>query len=57
VNEFILEPDGNLTKVTWAMHGTNLYVMRLMGIFVSMDRLIGKHFEERLSILKAVVEQ
>jgi hypothetical protein len=30
--------------------------MKLMGIFVNMDRMMGKHFETGLHNLKAVAE-
>jgi carbon monoxide dehydrogenase subunit G len=57
INEFTLEPAGALTKVTWAMNGTNLYIMKIMSVFVSMDRVAGKHFESGLDNLKSVAEQ
>ena len=57
VNVFTLEPDGAATKVTWSMHGTNLYMMKVMSIFVSMDRVAGKHFEDGLDNLKAIAEK
>jgi hypothetical protein len=57
VNDFVLESLGTSTKVTWTMQGPNLYVMRIMGVFVNMDRTMGKHFETGLSNLKAVAEQ
>jgi hypothetical protein len=38
INEFTLEPAGALTKVVWTMNGTNLYIMKVMSIFVNMDR-------------------
>jgi uncharacterized protein YndB with AHSA1/START domain len=56
VNEFTLEPAGALTKVAWTMHGTNLYVMKVMSVFVNMDRMMGSHFETGLENLKAVAE-
>ncbi len=55
-NDFILEPAGNGTRVTWTMHGTNLYLMKVMGIFVNMDRVMGKHFEAGLRNLKTLAE-
>jgi uncharacterized protein YndB with AHSA1/START domain len=55
VNEFTLEP-GTSTKVTWTMQGSNLYFMKLLGIFVSMDRMMGKHFETGLENLKRAAE-
>jgi uncharacterized protein YndB with AHSA1/START domain len=59
LNEFLLEPHGAETHVTWtwAMQGKNLYIMKLMGIFVNMDRMMGKHFEAGLRNLKSVSEQ
>ncbi len=56
-NEFTLDSDGVTTKVTWTMEGTNLYVMRLMSIFVNMDKKMGKHFERGLESLRSVAEQ
>jgi uncharacterized protein YndB with AHSA1/START domain len=58
-NEFILEPiagPGPATKVTWSMQGSNLYVMKVMSIFVNMDRFMGKHFESGLNNLKKAAE-
>lgn len=56
INEFTFERVGNSTRVTWTMNGPNLYAMRLMGIFVNMDRNMGKHFEAGLANLKEFVE-
>jgi Polyketide cyclase / dehydrase and lipid transport len=55
VNEFILEP-GSATKITWTTQGSNLYVMKVMSVFVNMDRVMGKHFESGLSDLKKAAE-
>jgi uncharacterized protein YndB with AHSA1/START domain len=57
LNEFTLEPEGKAIKVTWAMHGTNVYVMKVMSVFVNMDRFMGKHFETGLANLKAAAER
>ena len=55
VNEFTLEP-GFPTRVTWTMQGSRLYIMKVMGIFVNMDRVMGKHFESGLANLKNAAE-
>jgi hypothetical protein len=55
VNEFILEP-GSSTQVTWTMQGSRLYIMKVMGIFVNMDRVMDKHFEAGLINLKNAAE-
>jgi uncharacterized protein YndB with AHSA1/START domain len=52
VNEFALEKEGDSTRVTWTMRGTNLYLMKLMSLFTNMERLMGKHFEAGLENLK-----
>jgi len=57
VNEFTLEPVGASTLVTWKMHGTNAYFMKVMGIFVNMDKVMGEHFERGLDNLKIVCEK
>jgi uncharacterized protein YndB with AHSA1/START domain len=56
VVEFTLEPVGDTTEVTWAMHGPSPYVAKVMGVFFNMDRMIGKDFEAGLADLKAVAE-
>ena len=55
--EFTLEPQGQETKVTWAMHGPNTLMSKVMGIFFSMDKLVGPQFEEGLASLKHITER
>lgn len=57
VAEFTLEPRGDATTVTWAMHGPSPFMAKVMGIFMSMDSMVGKQFEEGLANLKAVAEK
>jgi carbon monoxide dehydrogenase subunit G len=57
IAEFTLVPNGNETKVNWAMHGPSPYVAKVMGVFVSMDRMVGKDFEKGLANLKAAAEK
>jgi uncharacterized protein YndB with AHSA1/START domain len=57
VNEFTLEPAGASTLVTWKMQGTNAYFMKVMGIFMNMDKVMGEHFERGLDNLKIVSEK
>ncbi len=54
--EFTLEPNGDSTHVTWAIHGPSPYISKLMGIFINMDSMIGKDFEAGLANLKTVAE-
>lgn len=55
--EFTLQPQGDATHVTWAMRGPSPYISKLMGLFFSMDNMIGKDFEAGLANLKAVAEK
>jgi uncharacterized protein YndB with AHSA1/START domain len=57
VNTFTLEPEGTMTKVTWEMTGTNVYMLKLMSVLVDMDRMMGEHFESGLRDLKAAAEK
>ena len=53
---FALAPEGDGTKVTWTMTGAHTWMTKIMGLFVSMDKMIGKDFDKGLAKLKAVVE-
>ncbi|MEI7874640.1 MAG: SRPBCC family protein [Alphaproteobacteria bacterium] len=55
--EFTLEPKGDSTVVTWAMYGPAAFMMKVMGIFMNMDNMIGNDFAVGLANLKAVAEK
>jgi len=53
IAEFTLVPGARGgTALTWAMYGPSPYISKLMGIFMSMDRMIGGQFEQGLAKLK-----
>jgi hypothetical protein len=54
---FILQPQGTMTRVTWTMDGSNTYMSKVMSVFVSMDKMIGKDFEHGLANLKTAAER
>ena len=54
---YTLEPEGDSTKVTWAMEGSSNFVSKIFQVFVSMDGICGSQFEEGLANLKSVVEE
>jgi hypothetical protein len=56
VATFALVPQGGATQVTWAMDGPLAYPVKVMGIFMSMDSMIGKDFAAGLANLKAIAE-
>jgi len=55
--EFILRPTGSGTEVTWAMTGRTTLLTRIMGIFKSMDSMVGPDFERGLTNLKRVTDR
>lgn len=55
--EFTLVPKGDASEVTWAMFGPNPYLSKLIGLFLDMDKMIGKDFETGLANLKALAEK
>lgn len=55
--DFTLVPNGDSTRVTWAMYGPNVFLGKVMSVFVSMDDMIGKDFEAGLANLKTVAER
>ena len=55
--DFSFVPQGDATLVTWVMTGPTPFVSKLMQVFFSMDKLIGKDFEAGLAKMKAVAEK
>ena len=55
--EFVLAPRGSATEVTWAMNGASPFVARIVGLFMDMDRMIGRDFEAGLANLKVRAER
>jgi Polyketide cyclase / dehydrase and lipid transport len=56
ITEFMVLPDGDLTRVIWVMSGPMPFISKLMSVFISMDKMVGKDFEKGLAQLKAVAE-
>jgi uncharacterized protein YndB with AHSA1/START domain len=54
---FMIQPQGEGSKVTWAMHGPMPYLNKLMTIFFSMEKMVGSEFEAGLASLKALAER
>jgi uncharacterized protein YndB with AHSA1/START domain len=55
--EFSFDPAGAGTRVVWVMHGPMPFISKLISVFVSMDRMIGKDFEAGLANLKSAAER
>lgn len=54
---FVLQPQGDSTTVSWTMSGNTDFMAKLMGIFISMDSMIGPAFESGLAKMKAAAEK
>jgi uncharacterized protein YndB with AHSA1/START domain len=54
---FMLEPSGDTTNVTWAMHGRVPYLAKIVHVFLDMDKMVGSDFEAGLASLKAAAER
>ena len=55
--EFTLDRQGDSTTVTWVMNGHQPYMFKVMSLFFSMDKMIGKDFEAGLANLKSITEK
>jgi hypothetical protein len=50
--EFVLRPTDTGTDVAWAMFGPRPFVSKLMGVFINIDKLVGKDFEAGLAAIQ-----
>jgi hypothetical protein len=51
---FTFVPEGEATRVTWAMTGENKTLMsKVFAMFMNMDKIVGKDFERGLAALGA----
>lgn len=54
--EFTLQPEGDATRVTWAMDGTNNFVGKVLSVLIDMDSMVGEQFEIGLANMKKITE-
>ena len=57
MGEFLMDPKGDGTSVTWAIYGPSPYISKVIGTFMDMDDMIGRDFEKGLADLKAAAEK
>ncbi|HEY7987388.1 MAG TPA: SRPBCC family protein [Methylophilaceae bacterium] len=55
--EFTLAKKGESTEIIWVMFGPQRYSMKVMGMLMDCDAMVGKQFAEGLTNLKALVEK
>jgi Polyketide cyclase / dehydrase and lipid transport len=53
---FTLTPESGDTKVRWEMTGASPFMIKVMGLFMSMDKMVGKDFEKGLAAMKTAAE-
>ncbi len=54
--DFTLEPAPGGTKLTWALHGPNPFLGKVMSLFIDCDKMCGDQFERGFASLRTVVE-
>ncbi len=54
--EFTFRPEGDQTVVTWTMFGRQHFMAKAIGMFMSMDTMIGGMFEKGLAQMKSIAE-
>jgi hypothetical protein len=55
--EYDLTPESGGTRMTWSMHGPMNPIGKVMCLFLNMDKMVGKDFEDGLRNLKALAER
>jgi uncharacterized protein YndB with AHSA1/START domain len=54
---FVLRQDADGTEVIWTMNGPAPLITKIMDTLMSMDKMIGRDFEQGLANLKALSER
>jgi uncharacterized protein YndB with AHSA1/START domain len=54
---FSLDAKGDATTVTWTLEDKHTYFMKVMSLFLNLDKMIGGDFETGLARLKAIAEK
>ena len=57
MTDFSFKAEGDSTQVNWVMTGPAPFISKLMQVFVSMDKMVGKDFEAGLAKLKTAAEK
>jgi hypothetical protein len=56
--EWRVDVEGQHRRITWSMDGKSDALMpRIVGLFIDMDKMIGKDWEEGLETLKGIAER
>jgi Polyketide cyclase / dehydrase and lipid transport len=55
--EFTMLPQGDATRLVWAMRGPAPFMSKLMQVFINLDQMVGRDFEVGLANLKKLTEK
>ena len=55
--DLTLQPQAGGTHIKWSMYGPSPFISKVFGVFINMDKMIGKDFEDSLANLKEIVEK
>ncbi len=55
--EFSMVPAGDSTDLTWSLYGPSPFITKLMMVFTTMDKMVGKDFDEGITNLKREAEK
>jgi Polyketide cyclase / dehydrase and lipid transport len=53
---FTLQPEGDVTRVTWRMEGRRGFLAKAFGLVMNMDKVVGGEFEKGLASMKTLAE-
>jgi len=54
---FSIDAAGDSNTVIWTLEDRHSYFVKLMSVFINLDKMIGGDFEKGLGKLKAVAER
>ena len=54
--EFTFKPQGDQTAVMWTMSGHQNFIAKAICMFMDMDKMVGRQFEQGLAQMKSVAE-
>jgi hypothetical protein len=57
IAEFTMLPQGSATNLDWVMSGPAPFMSKVMQVFMSFDKMIGKDFEAGLAKIKSNAEK
>lgn len=54
--EYTLTPEGSGTKFTWAMSGKQIFLTKLLSVFINCENMVTGDFDKGIQNLKTIVE-